>query len=120
MAVLRLVPSQGPPIPLEITKDRALVGREPGCDVVVSDGSVSRKHAVLELRPNGWFVVDQGSANGTFVDSQRITEMELRNGHELRFGGMAFKIEVEGGSADDSATIMTSAPDATVLQEAVK
>jgi FHA domain-containing protein/uncharacterized protein DUF4864 len=120
MAVLRLVPSQGPPIPLEITKDRALVGREPGCDVVVSDGSVSRKHAMLERRPNGWFVVDQGSANGTFVDSQRITEMELRNGHELRFGGMAFKIEVEGGSVDDGATILTSAPDATVLQEAVK
>ena len=120
MAVLRLVPSQGPPIPLEITKDRAMVGREPGCDVVVSDGSVSRKHAMLELRPNGWFVVDQGSANGTFVDSQRITEMELRNGHELRFGGMAFTIEVEGGSADDSATILTSAPDATLLQEAVK
>ena len=118
MAGLRLVPSQGPPVPLEITKDRAIVGREPSCDVVVSDGSVSRKHAQLERRPNGWFVVDQGSANGTFVDSQRITEMELRNGHELRFGGMAFTVEIDG--ADDSATIMTGAPEATILQEAVR
>jgi hypothetical protein len=115
MAVLRLVPSQGPPIPIEVTQDRALVGREPTCDVVVSDGSVSRKHAHLERRGNGWAVVDEGSANGTFVDSQRITESELRSGQEVRFGSMGFRVEIEGG--DDSATILTAAPDVTVVQE---
>src|SRR5687768_3645065 len=110
MAVLRLVPSQGPPIPLEITQDVAVVGREPTCDLVVSDGSVSRKHATIERRGNGWAVVDQGSANGTFVDSQRVTELELRNGQELRFGAMAYRVEIE---ADDAggATILTTAPD---------
>ena len=118
MVVLRLVPTQGPPIPLEISKDRAVVGREPTCDVVVSDGSVSRKHAQLEQRPNGWFVVDQGSANGTFVNSQRVTETQLHNGQELRFGGIGFRIELEG--ADEAATILTSAPEVTVMQEAVK
>ena len=67
MAVLRLVPSQGSPVPIEISSEKVVVGREPTCDVVVSDGSVSRKHAIVEQRGTGWAVVDQGSANGTFV-----------------------------------------------------
>lgn len=114
MAVLRLVPSQGSPTPVEITQDRVVVGREPNCDVVVSDGSVSRKHATIERRGDGWAIVDQGSANGTFIDSQRVTDAGLRNGQELRFGAMAFRVELE----DDSATILTGMPEATVIQEA--
>jgi hypothetical protein len=116
MAVLRLVPSQGPPVPLEITQDRVVVGREPTCDVVVSDGSVSRKHATIERRGNGWAIVDQGSANGTFVDSQRVTDAGLRTGQELRFGAMAYRVEIE--TEDEGATILTGMPEATVMQDA--
>jgi len=116
MAVLRLVPLQGPPQPVEISQDRVVVGREPTCDVVVSDGSVSRKHATIERRGNGWAMVDQGSANGTFVDGQRVTDVPLRTGQELRFGSMAYRVEIEAD--DDGATILTGIPEATVIQEA--
>ena len=119
MAVLRLVPSQGAATPVEIVQDKVVVGREPTCDLVVSDGSVSRRHATIERRGGGWAIVDQGSANGTFLDSQRVTEVELRNGQELRFGAMAFRVEIE---ADDSSATILSNPvtdDATVMQEAV-
>ena len=115
MAVLRLVPSQGSPVPLEITRDSVVVGREPTCDVVVSDGSVSRKHAIVERRGNAWAVVDQGSANGTFVDGQRVTDVVVHTGQDLRFGSMAFRVEIEGD--DDGATILTGMPEATVIQE---
>ncbi len=77
MAALRLVPASGAAI--DVSSDSALVGRDPTCDVVVSDGSVSRKHARLERRGEAWHVVDQGSANGTFVDSQRVVESALRS-----------------------------------------
>jgi len=113
MAALRLVPTSGSPI--EISQDQVLVGREPSCDVVINDGSVSRKHARLEKRGRAWTVVDQGSANGTFVDSQRITETALRSGQELRFGAVAFRVEIEGDEGM-GATILTEAPDATVVQ----
>ena len=73
MANLRLIPGSGAPI--EVTKDEALVGRDPGCDVVVADGSVSRRHAKIQRRGEGFTVVDQGSANGTFIDSQRVAEV---------------------------------------------
>jgi pSer/pThr/pTyr-binding forkhead associated (FHA) protein len=113
MASLRLVPASGSPI--EIGQDQVLVGRETTCDVVLNDGSVSRKHARLERRGRGWMVIDQGSANGTFVDSQRVAETTLRTGQELRFGAVGFRVEIEGDEAVE-ATMLTEAPEATVVQ----
>jgi len=106
MATLRLVPATGAPV--EIQKD-VLVGRDPSCDVVVSDGSVSRRHARIEQRGSGWAVVDQGSANGTFLDSQRVTDTALGQGQELRFGAVSFKLEIEGATDDASATVIQPA-----------
>jgi pSer/pThr/pTyr-binding forkhead associated (FHA) protein len=114
-AGLLLVPASGAPI--EIGQDQVLVGREPTCDVVLTDGSVSRKHARLEKRGRIWTVVDQGSANGTFVDSQRVTETTLRSGQELRFGSVTFRVEIEGEEAA-AATMLTDAPEATVVHTA--
>ena len=104
MAILRLVPSSG--APFEIKGDAALVGREPGCDVVISDGSVSRKHARLEKRAAGFAVIDQGSANGTFLDSQRVAEAALKSGQEIRFGAVTFRVDIEG--EDDFAATMVA------------
>jgi pSer/pThr/pTyr-binding forkhead associated (FHA) protein len=119
MATLRLVPlAPASGLPVEVKGDMALVGREPGCDVLVSDGSVSRKHARLEKRGSGWTVVDQGSANGTFLDSQRVAEAAIKSGQEIRFGAIAFRVEFESDE-DLIATMMaTPSPDATVVAPA--
>ena len=111
MATLRLVPASGHPI--EIDKDQAMLGRDPGCDFVLNDGSVSRRHARIEKRGSGWAVVDQGSANGTYLDSHRISDAALRNGQELRFGSVPYRVEIP--EVDTSATL-SGAPDATVVQ----
>jgi hypothetical protein len=116
MSTLRLLPSSG--APTEITKDPTLVGRDPSCDVLVSDGSVSRRHARLERRGDAWAVVDQASANGTYVDSQRVADAVLRNGQELRFGAVAFRVELPeaagqtmvAGSQDPGATVIQAVP----------
>ena len=104
MAVLRLVPAAGAPI--QVDKDQAIVGREPACDVFVNDGSVSRRHARLERRGAAWFVVDQGSANGTYLDSQRVSDALLRPGQELRFGAVGYKVELLGDVPSAEGTVM--------------
>ena len=51
------------------------IGRESGCDIVIYDSTdvVSRRHAVLNVHPNGkMFIVDQ-SRNGTYVNGIRVT-----------------------------------------------
>jgi FHA domain-containing protein/uncharacterized protein DUF4864 len=117
MATLRLVPASGPP--LEIKQDATLVGRDPSCEIVVSDGSVSRKHAKIERRGATWMVVDQGSANGTFVDSRKVGEEALRHGQELRFGAVAYKVEIPG--EEDLGATVANLPvlgdEATVLHK---
>jgi hypothetical protein len=105
MATLRLVPVSGPPI--DVVRDQSMVGREPSCEIVVTDGSVSRRHARLEKRGNSWWVVDQGSANGTYVNSLKVAEQVLKNNQELRFGALAFRVDIR---EDPEATISAPLP----------
>jgi predicted component of type VI protein secretion system len=92
MSVLRLIPTKGEAIVVDA--DEALVGRETNCNVVVPHPSVSRRHALLKRKQDVFFVVDQGSANGTFVDSKRVVDAPLREGSVLRFGSASFKVEI--------------------------
>jgi hypothetical protein len=113
MATLRLVPVSGPAI--DDVRDPSMVGRDPSCEIIVTDGSVSRRHARLERRAGAWWVVDQGSANGTYLNSLKIAELALKNNQELRFGAMAFRVDLHEDPeatvatpflSDDSATVM--------------
>jgi pSer/pThr/pTyr-binding forkhead associated (FHA) protein len=45
-----------------------VVGRDPGCDLVIDDDRVSRRHARLRFDGQGWELSDLGSKNGTLVD----------------------------------------------------
>ena len=48
--------------------------------------TVSRNHAVLVERDGSYFVEDEGSLNGTFVNRHRIDKAELENGDEVQVG----------------------------------
>jgi hypothetical protein len=82
----------------------------------VSDGSVSRKHARIERRGDQWVVIDQASANGTFIDSQRISESVLRAGQELRFGAVPFRVEIDTHPRPDMSATISPEEGATVIQ----
>lgn len=59
------------------------IGREPGNDILIEHGSVSRRHAQLEQRGNTWYYTDLGSANGSFLNGERISEHLLTDGDEI-------------------------------------
>ena len=66
--------------------DRTRIGRSPECEIFLDDVTVSRNHAVLIKRDDGYVVEDQGSLNGTFVNRRRIDTAVLRSGDELQIG----------------------------------
>ena len=66
--------------------ERTTIGRSPDCGVFLDDVTVSRRHAVLIAREGRYFVEDQGSLNGTFLNRKRIESAELTDGDELQVG----------------------------------
>jgi pSer/pThr/pTyr-binding forkhead associated (FHA) protein len=73
----------------EIHVPLAHVGRGAHNDVVIADDSVSETHAKIQRRDDGWFLIDVGSTNGTYVGGQRLAaERRLDGEPDVRFGGV--------------------------------
>jgi pSer/pThr/pTyr-binding forkhead associated (FHA) protein len=73
----------------EVRVPLAHIGRGPHNDVAIEDDSVSDTHAKLQRREDGWFLVDLGSTNGTYVGGSRVTsERRLDGTPDVRFGGV--------------------------------
>jgi FHA domain-containing protein len=62
------------------------IGRSPDCGIFLDDVTVSRKHAVLVQRNGSFFIEDQGSLNGTFVNRKRVEAAQIEDGDELQIG----------------------------------
>lgn len=84
---------------MDVRSPLAHVGRGAHNDIVVADESVSDSHAKLQRREDGWYVVDMGSTNGTYVGGRRIDgEAPLIGAPDLRFGGVKFIFRVPDGA----------------------
>jgi len=114
--------------------DSLTIGRNPDSAIRLDDPQVSRRHAVIERIPDGTYVRDLGSGNGTFVGGRRILEARLSDGDviavgsaQLRFEGAAargrvqFEADLEGQvDASDAANVYETffkAPDHAVTLE---
>ncbi len=62
------------------------VGRKVDKDLVIADPRVSRDHALIVSENGTFFVVDQGSKHGTFVNGERIQRQKLERNDRLEFG----------------------------------
>jgi FHA domain len=67
--------------------DELTIGRHPACDVVLSDPSVSRRHARLRFRDGTWMLQDLESHNGTWVNDVRVGRCQLRPGDHVELAG---------------------------------
>ena len=68
-----------------------IIGRDPHCDLMIGERSVSRQHAKFDRTSDGFMITDLDSTNGTCVNGVRITSQELRSGDRIRIGGRIFK-----------------------------
>jgi pSer/pThr/pTyr-binding forkhead associated (FHA) protein len=100
--VFELVLAQGARVPLV---GETTVGRDPACTVVLSDPSVSRRHA--RISADGPTVEDLGSLAGTYVDGVRVTgRAPLHDGARLRLGDSEVLVERPRDAAEAARTIM--------------
>jgi phosphoserine phosphatase RsbU/P len=62
------------------------VGRKIDKDLVIADPRVSRDHALIVLEEDGFFIVDQGSKHGTFINGERVQRQKLERNDRVEFG----------------------------------
>lgn len=86
--------------------DVALIGRGDAVSVRLLDGSVSRQHATIRFEAPNFWLVDLGSANGTFVNGTALTSARaLRHGDRLQFGKAVLIFEESGAAAATAPAI---------------
>ncbi|MBV5260306.1 PrsW family intramembrane metalloprotease [Synechococcus moorigangaii CMS01] len=113
--ILRQISTGGVQAPLlsEISLHQSqeiLIGREPSCQVALNPNLytvVSRRHVLLRPQGQTWEVVDLGSANGTFINGQRLQGSRiLQAGDRLTLGdnGPVFSFELQSQAHNPKAS----------------
>lgn len=69
------------------------IGRHPEADISMPDDTfMSGKHASLEIRPDGVWIIDHNSTNGTFVNGQRVSaDKSIRKGDRIQAGSVVLE-----------------------------
>ncbi len=87
-----------------IGKVVSVIGRVEGNDIAIEDDSVSRRHAEIRRSGGGYLLKDLESANGTFVNGERVKEAPLVPGDVIKFGVVEFTYSGPSLSALRGAT----------------
>jgi pSer/pThr/pTyr-binding forkhead associated (FHA) protein len=78
---------------LPVEERTITLGRSRNCDCVLTDPSVSRRHAELHREAGRWLLRDLGSRNGTRVNGARLLdEAEVGPGDRVSFGDARFRL----------------------------
>jgi ABC-type multidrug transport system ATPase subunit len=92
---------------IDLTRDHLVIGRDPGCDVVIAHPVVSKKHAEIVKQNGKSLLVDLGSVNGTFVNGIRVKRHELQELDRVVIGPS--ELHFHGGA-------LTHVPDRRVVR----
>lgn len=74
---------------IALERDLVRLGRAFSADLRLENSTVSRRHAILSREGTDWVLLDDRSANGSWVDGRRITRTVLRDGARVRLGTVA-------------------------------
>lgn len=103
--VMRSGPTPGKVFPLE--GNDLTIGRDTSHAVSINDAEVSRKHAKMELRGASYVIQDLGSTNGTFVNGNRISGIQVLNPNDIVSFGENIVLMYEAVT-DPNATMLSS------------
>ena len=78
--------------------DVFVIGNSEGVEGAITiNPSISREHCVITKEPDGFFIADRMSKNGTYVNSRRLDNTDkvlIKNGDTVRLSDMSFTVEI--------------------------
>jgi len=116
------------PEEFELTKSEIIIGREEDADLTVPSQAVSRRHARLTRKEDGYVVEDLGSSNGTYINGQKLSgQRTLKSGDQIRLGRAVTLVyeapkygppkvdtsatSIEAGISESAKTVAREAPE---------
>ena len=116
LVVLTAGKMMGKEIPLTAAEFR--IGKDPSCQLKPASG-VSDKHCAFLVKQGKLFLVDLGSAEGTFVNDNKISvEVELKPKDKVKVGPLLFEVKIEAPAAKPAVAVPAVKP--AVVAPAVK
>lgn len=94
--VLVRIAKNGTTLPVPLARQKTLVGRLDDCHIRVPIAGISRKHCEFVVDDDSVELNDLDSSNGTYVNQNRISSVELAAGDLVSFGGLVFVVRVDG------------------------
>lgn len=85
----------------ELVQDEITIGRGKNCDIILNDKKASRKNAIIRRDGLRFLIRDLGSANGTYVNEEKIHEKELSGNDRVRIGDVEFQFKVTSSDYED-------------------
>jgi len=79
----------------EITKNIITIGRDKDNDLVINDLSISGKHSILSIDGGEFFIIDNESTNGVFVNDFKIQKSKLNENDLVRIGNSFLKLKIK-------------------------
>jgi uncharacterized protein YegL len=91
----------------KISEKEIKIGRKEKLNqIVIDQETISRQHAIIEYKEYAYWIKDQDSANGTFLDGQKITdEMRLKSGDTISIDVYDFEFILPGLEGDADKTV---------------
>jgi hypothetical protein len=89
------VESESESKPLHFGGQTIAIGRDPMCDMILDNSTVSAQHARLTYRQGQWWLEDLHSTNGTFLNQDAVLEpVVITSGDELRCGQVILRLKI--------------------------
>ncbi|HXX67343.1 MAG TPA: GGDEF domain-containing protein [Polyangiaceae bacterium] len=85
-ATLTVISGEGAGRGIALTQRRTLIGRSPAADLRLEDAAISRSHAHVIVKEDGYVLEDLGSTNGTFLRGVRVLHTPLAAGDRFQLG----------------------------------
>lgn len=108
LVVLTAGKMMGKEIPITAAEFR--IGKDPSCQLKPATG-VSDKHCAFLVKQGKLFLVDLGSAEGTFVNDNKIAaEVELKPKDKVKVGPLLFEVKIEAPAAKPAIAVPAAKP----------
>lgn len=109
-------PDTSSPVTYELMRGVNTIGRSRDNSICITDMSLSRQHALIEVQENRVIITDRNSSNHVFVNEVQIQKSELKDGDMVRLGRVIVKFMASGGTSSKKSPLVERSPTAVVTQ----